>query len=416
MPTVQEILNTRILDPTLVFRPGYNAPIRGDLAFSRTNPGYTLDPVTGQVEEVPSGEVRIFGGQQSALLRGFGLTNETQESARFGSSNYDRDTAITEESGAEFLVDGGDPYVFSSTDSSGTVYRYNDGNVTDEGLASMSVIIEEPAGFTLADQTGFQARIDGDMRGDFFYDWVNEEAKVKNYGKGAAAYELFPEGPNGGRLILAVGYFNVQSGDGGGSWNTNLFPDRQGVGNASIYHSVQISNSRAGGFPVQTFGTPTTSDGALLNFDTDPSFWNPREGTFLLDFVPMLIRASFEGEGGIIDDGNYNNLWFNLDWNSNDYIQALISDDSGTIKKGFGGEIKPFVRHRAAISMNDNGDARVSWGEAGGTPNTSEFIGALNGNHVSTGTWNIGRGDPVLINEVRYIPDFLPLDTLEVYI
>jgi hypothetical protein len=288
--SVQEILDTNIPQPSFSWRPSRAAPYPSDVNFSRSNEGYTFDPVKSKYVLKGADVPRIWGAQGGLMITG-SRTNQVEHS-RPDQGKY----ASTSISGTLVNSVFENKQAVEASASSGSA-RYSDyAGVLSSDENWASVIAEK----------GTSGSFDWGLRDngppatyEFRYDWGSDSVTTVNdpniSGTIQDTYiEHIPATPNGGKMVRVWAHV---SGMNNNEAEVTVWPDTVNGSGTTIFHHQQfVAGYRIGSNPpIWTTGSAKTEGGDNINIP-DAS-WRPEteNGAVLFDFT--LYRGKmFFGE------------------------------------------------------------------------------------------------------------------------
>jgi len=412
MDTVQEILDTDIPRPSWVFRPGYNAPLPSNMSVTRPDgsppAARTLNPETSRYTTVPADTARIYGPQQALIVhRG----SETETVPYSADPSQWTSGGATIGADATSVIEGKTAKVIEGNGNGGDLLRSGSTGTLSGGWEVVRAIIEANSG-SVSGRLRIRSTGGAGTVLDVKYDPNVPEITAQPDGASAHIRKI-DDGPNGEDLLMVQGRYDPSAKSAGGDdWEILLYPDNGGNG-SQILHFCGRRENRNFGRPIATGSSQVTRNADDVSFDQESSWWNPNEGTFLIDFAPMKYYG--EGSPAILERGNYDERYLHQKGSGspaspfNYQVQSTGNGSTGNV-----GEVYAFQRARFATSFRDADDAvNIALG-AGGDVNS--WQGTIPGHTLTNGGADIRLKNRVLWYGITYIPGFLSIDQQKILV
>jgi len=412
MATVQEILDTDIPRPSWVFRPGYNAPLPSNMSVTRPDgsppAARTLNPETSRYTTVEADTARIYGPQQALIVhRG----SETETVPYSADPSQWTAGGVTIGADATSVIEGETAKVIEGNGSSGDALQSGSTGTLSGGSEVVRAIIEADSG-SVSGRLRVRATGGGGIVLDVKYDPNVPEITAQPDGASAHIRKI-DDGPNGEDLLMVQGRYDPSAKNAGGQdWEILWSPDGGGNG-SQILHFCGRRENKNFGRPIATGSSQVTRNADDVSFDQESSWWNPNEGTFLIDFAPMKYYG--DGSPPILERGNYDERYLHQKGSGSPAspFNYQVQTSSGRTSDNIG-EVQAFQRAKFAASFRDANDAvNIALGAGG---NVSSWQGSVADHTLTKGGANINLKNHVLWYGITYIPDFLSIDQQKVLV
>lgn len=318
MPSVEKILNSNIPNPSFSVIPGRAAPLNPDMSISRDNvDGAAKDQTLVSGEYVGKGEntARIYGPNQGLLVQANALRNKVKHSAAIVAQsqggNWSEPNGGSASSTAKTnIIDHPDANAQRYKSSSlGYTLRQDSCDNYSGGTDVASVVVEKGStdkiGFSVENKsTSDKILIEYTFSSggkNVFLDQSNAVRSPIRVRDIAAASE-------GGRPVKRIAV--ALSENSSDSPRFEVIPDRNGNAGSATFHHAQITDRATWHTPIPTDETFREEDAD--NYQISAGDWyNPNEGTWVLEFKPFAFKAVFarilagrNSDGPFLDTGN----------------------------------------------------------------------------------------------------------------
>lgn len=421
MPTVDQILNVDIPDPSFSYRPSVAAPLGSGMTYSRSGDSRVLT-TTNDIALRGGGEPRIFGPNQRLLI-------EDQRTNYFDAPRDLTDGAWTKES----VTRTNDAGIAKTPPGASSVYYDTIFETTDDDAhriyQSTGADFSGGEPFTVSALVQLELRewcyIDGGIKYgstfesiDAFFDLANGETGSVQSPTNATVLEHSLEhwGNDWYFIKLAVNpdstfyldtpQLGLSTGDG-----TSSYPGD--TSNGARILSLQAEKGKNATMPI--FETDT-SNGTLQTRNNDlvtiPAItdWNDEEGTWIVDFEPRL-RYSSNGAVAVLGyDGLINTAVYFAD-PQDSKGEANLGDNNNFI--AVTDAIVPYKQNRIVVTFDSDEMIVASDGKSASATHNGNL---LENNDILLGdrpASSFGRA-PHLINSIQYIPSKLTRTNAEI--
>jgi len=403
---IKDILNTEVPKPSFVLSPSVPAPLPSEMPFGESGTGTgrsgkdnvarTLDPYSGKFEQVAEDTPRIYGSDQSLLVEATSRTNHVKNSADV--SSWDTSGVDSVSSGLASIIEGENINAYELTGTSDSDKAVEECGVVEEATHHYSAIIEQ----STADIVKLRAVNRSKNAGRGFLEYDFSLGSISNSGGGVddTHSRILPfTGPNGGEVVR-IGFSANVFGEGGDQLEIHYYPS-VGGGDKSILHHAQVEVAPNSSSPILTQGSATTRAGDDYSIFSggQPSWWNPNEGTFFVEIVPLYQNTNDDQR--ILNGEDLDHRYLYLDEDGD--LRAF--DGTNLVSAG---SVSNFSVNKGAVSF-DASDITVSL-------NGSSMKKESNGKFLNTASLNIGYNNQLLasISRLLYYPRALPESTLNI--
>lgn len=364
--------------------------------WTRGSAGRVLGPDGKYVSRGSDVPRKSFDGEEPGLLvEAAGRTNQLTYSSNFTGADWDNNSAgLTAKSS---ILKGQTAQEIATSSDTDNINNSGAG-VFSSRLESYSIIIEYTGSQDAVTRISiFRGVNDRVAHGEYLW---GTDSTLLSIGDSVDKRVLTQNGPNGGKVVrFILRYDPSTDAEGGNGRKVLLFPDRSGNNEAVIFHHAQIEEAPNASSPIVTGGSPVTRSGddyAIFE-GGQPPWWNPNEGTLIVELEPRFFERSNEfqliGDGAdrdYISFGDGPIKIFTADVSSNAASQAIT----------------PFEKIKIAVSF-DRSDIRQS------VNGSSDSAGRHDGTLLSTKKLNLStEADSTLINSVDYVDRALSESTL----
>jgi len=341
-----------------------------------------------------------FDGEEPGLLvEAGGRTNQLTYSSNFTGADWDNNSdGLTAKSS---ILKGQTAQEIATSSDTDNINNSGAG-VFSSRLESYSIIIE----YTGSQDAVTRISIFSDVNDRVAYGeylW-GTDSTLLSIGDSVDKRVLTQNGPNGGKVVrFILRYDPSTDAEGGNGRQVLLFPDRSGNNEAVIFHHAQIEEAPNASSPIVTGGSPVTrsADDYAIFEGGQPSWWNPNEGTLILEWVNQTflvehstrLLASGDGEIFFGKLGTADRL-DTKDASSN---VATVNDVDVT---------QSFVPLKAAISLTGSEQRLSLQGSSTTAPHDGSMLGATEVLFSDLNKWIAA------VSKLRYIDRALSESTL----